>query len=121
VKRVAVLGDCPVLRVLDAVKRAAVPAGAEPGHRLPKPQPAHALRLEGLIHGHRAVDEPQLGRDDRDLDAISGQGTQREQRLQPRDAGAGDEHPWPARVHDLADVAGAARRSLVSMQSRSSW
>ena len=93
---VAILGDAAALFVLDAVKRATVPASAELGRRVLQPDAAHALRLERLIDGHRAVDEPQLGRDDRDVDAIAGQRAQRQQRLQPRDPAAGDEHAGSA-------------------------
>ena len=51
---------------------------------------AYALGPERLVDGHRAVDESQLGRDERDVDAIAGQRAQRQQRLEPSDAAAGD-------------------------------
>ena len=56
------------------------------------PDAAPALGSERMVDGHRAVDEAQVGRDERDVDAIAGQRAQREQRLEPRDPTAGDQH-----------------------------
>jgi hypothetical protein len=88
----AVLGDDAVLLVIDAVERSVMPARVVLGGRVRQPEAAHALALEGLGDGHRAVDELQLGRQERHLDPIGGQRVQGQQRLQPGDPAAGDQH-----------------------------
>jgi hypothetical protein len=72
-----------------------------------EPDAADALQRERLSHRHRAVDKPQLGRDQRDVDPISGQRSQRQQCFEPGDAGAGDTTRGRARPRRRA----AARRS----------
>ena len=89
---VAVLGDDHASVVLDAIESAAMPAGVVLGRNALHPDAAPALGSERLVDGHRAVDEAQLGRDERDVDAIAGQRAQREQRLEPCDPTAGDQH-----------------------------
>ena len=69
-----------------------MPAGVVLGRDVAPSGCRAALGSERLVDGHRAVDEPQLGRDERDVDAIAGQRAQREQRLEPRDPTAGDQH-----------------------------
>ena len=101
-ERVAVLGDHAVLFVLDAVKRAMVPASVEFGRGVLQPDAARTLALERLVDGHRAIDELQLRREDRDVDPICSKRTQRQQGLQARDPAARDEHARTA--HDLADT-----------------
>jgi hypothetical protein len=68
-------GHPPPPRVLDSVKSAAMPSSADLDRNVLEPDAARALVLERLIDGHRAVDEPKLGRDDRYVDAISCEGT----------------------------------------------
>ena len=72
---VTILGDHAVLSVLHAVKSSTVPPGAELGRGVLQPEAAHALGLERLLGGHRAIDELQLRRQDRNVDAISSQRT----------------------------------------------
>ena len=91
-----------MLSVLNAVKRATVPASVELGRGVLQPDAARTLALERLVDGHRAIDELQFRREDRDVDPIRSKGTQRQQGLEPRDPAAGDEHAGTA--HDLADT-----------------
>ena len=106
-----------MLFVLNAVKRAMVPASVELGRGVLQPDAARTLALERLVDGHRAIDELQLRREDRDVDPIRSQGTQRQQRLEPRDPAAGDEHARTA--HDLADTpARLSRASGVAFVGR---
>ncbi len=72
-KLITVPSDREVPLVLDAVKRALVPASAELDRGLLQPEPADSLGLERLVDAHRQVDELQLGREDRDLEQISAQ------------------------------------------------
>jgi len=87
-----------VLAVLHLVECSTVPASAELGRDVLKPEAAPALGLERLLDRHPAVDELQLRRHDRDLDAICGQRAQRHERLQPRDPRTGDQHTWTRAV-----------------------
>ena len=47
-----------------------MPASTQLGGGVLQPEAACALDLERLIDGHRAIDELQLGREQRDVDAI---------------------------------------------------
>ena len=93
---VAVPGDHAVALGLDAVQRRLVPASAELGGGFLQPEAADSLGLERLIDAHRQVDELELGREDRDVEEIGGQRTQRQQRLEAGDPPAGDQHASPA-------------------------
>jgi hypothetical protein len=54
---------------------------------------ARAPAAERLADRHRPVDELVLRREQRQLDAVTGQVAQGQQRLEPGDATAGDQHP----------------------------
>ena len=84
--------------MLDAVERSPVPGGAELRRGVLQPEPASALDLERLLDGHREIDELELWREQGELDAIRGQRMQRQQRLERRDAPAGDQHTCPGLV-----------------------
>jgi hypothetical protein len=88
---VAVAGDHAVALGLDAVQRPVVPPSAELSGGVLQPEAADSLGLERLIDAHRQVDELELGRENRDVEAIGGQRTQRQHRLEAGDPCAGDQ------------------------------
>ena len=61
--------------VLDAVESSMVPVSAQLGRGVLQPEAAPALDLERLFDRHREIDELQLGGEDRDVDAITGERT----------------------------------------------
>src|SRR4029079_8954186 len=85
-----------------------LPVRAELHRGVLQPEPSSSLDLEGLLSGHRAIDELQLRSQDRYVQAIARQRAQRKQRLQPGDASARDQHMSTGAGHVLA--LGRARR-----------
>ena len=83
-----------------------MPAGVVLGRDALHPDAAPALGSERLVDGHRAVDEAQVGRDERDVDAIAGQRAQRQQRLEPCDPTAGDQHARAGRTSSPTMIGG---------------
>ena len=74
-ERLTISRDHTVLRVYNAVERSTVPVSAELRRGVLQAEPSRALCLERLLRGHRAIDELQLGGQDRDVDAVGGQRT----------------------------------------------
>ena len=96
-ERLTILGDHTVLCVHDAVESPTVPVSAELRRCVLQPEASPSLDLERLLRGHRAIDELQLGGQDRDVEAIRRERTQCQERLQPGDAAARDQHVSTAR------------------------
>jgi hypothetical protein len=70
---VAGVGDDDAPFALDAIEGATMPVRAVLRRDGLEPDAAHTLRRERLGDRHRAVDEPQLRRDERDVDPVAGQ------------------------------------------------
>ena len=94
----AVPGDDNLAVGVDAGKHAAVPLRIELGRGVLQTDAAQSPCPERLGGGHRTIDEPQLWRQERDLDLVCGERAQRKERLQAGDPGA---HNQDARLgHD---------------------
>jgi hypothetical protein len=121
-KLVTISGDHTAPIALHTVERSTAPACTELGRSVLQPEATRALDLERLIDGHRAIDELQLGGEERDVDAISGQRPQRQQRLKPRHPRAGNQHAahWrPSRSGGSYTEARRARVRAASMSPKS--
>lgn len=95
--------------MIDLYKRRPDKLGVEVGGDVGQRVAVCAPAAEGLGDRHRPVDELPLGRKQGQLHARAGQVAQREQRLEPGDPAAGDEHANESRRgHRAASLAVAA-------------